>query len=1220
MHCLHVRERAMTILAVAAGIVLSSVGSAQVNTDFPTYKGNNARTGRAVDPNPGSGSTELRWTLPKGGFSTIVVDNAGPSAVSTVRTPPANWLAPSVDANYAPFYYWTRDETTGELIRPFYEFARTTPATTDPTVPANAANLRTFEWNFTVTTPTLRAWAPYVWLPNGTTILDSGAPIYQSRYFVYQVLVNGALRFSDVVDTYAAGNGWVRLGNGGGPTNLVLGLTGTDVLTIRLLNTMPRGADGALSMPNTDPSLASPTEGQIANQYAVYADAARLVATDGYIVAQPTVMTVGRNGETVPQVVSVRNQVGIGNRSGTPVTTTTGVVSAVRYNGSNTPNTLNVVESHWTHVLAAAGSNATTVDNNRAQFNGFTSSTATGRFVGSDYLQSTLVGGPADAQVVYREPALEEGTYDIYAYISGDDATNDFGTVLYQIREGAAVENFELDQSQTGWVRIGDRRYTHTLNEPLSVRVTNHTSVAADVGKLAFADAVRFVGESDQAVTSTPVQAVVGIRKWVPGADGRPQLDANGNILTQVVQTPVVIVADERGVLHCLDAVGNGDGTTTTYWTYPSTRDSSYADWIDRNAYQGFDGTYDGTGPASEAVVTAIMPTGFDLSSAAIQRIAFTDANGVARVKDLLYIGARNGRVYCVDMVGRGDYRISQATFAPGNLDAGGRPLSIIGNTEPGSTMRRWTYPSDPLDDPNAPSASPIGSFLGSVVYGTTAAGRNTLYVPDSNGRIYALDPLGNDQAHTTTPYWAYPALDQETVGKIVSTPAYEFGKLFFGTMKKDDAPGVLYALNDDGTVAWQLTGTAAATPFSDFRASVATATAAEVGDIVDYLFALNDNGQLIALDPNQATPTLLWSEQINIPSRTSLGFTKVGANVATVVVTGMTGQFMAYRAHQTLPAGIAGRFIFGWRSRNGEELTAPAFAAGRHIPAAAPQGWLYYGDAGGFLYAFSDASSAGSSPDPNDESPLDRITSVDDPSGYYYSKTKFHFITAAMYRRLQGVLANRPDYTTGTTTEWLVDNVVGRRTSYGEVHDPTKYGFDWGQTMYLLVHDFPFTRSGGGDVVVPPTVNLEISVDGKIIRSLPAASLQWPSGAPLFSQAPPVTSPAPDPDPLLDGYAVVQFTLQGGGQNALPPGPATLQLSITADAAVPGQSNTEVTLAQDNTYRNGQFNVLNPIGLSVDVANPGGPANNLSIGFDPYGNKPETITNGSPDQPGLPL
>ena len=61
--------------------------------------------------------------------------------------------------------------------------------------------------------------------------------------------------------------------------------------------------------------------------------------------------------------------------------------------------------------------------------------------------------------------------------------------------------------------------------------------------------------------------------------------------------------------------------------------------------------------------VIAQMPTGFNLSSALIERIAG---------EDFLFISASNGRVYCINMAGRGDMNLT--THKPGTTTRSGPP------------------------------------------------------------------------------------------------------------------------------------------------------------------------------------------------------------------------------------------------------------------------------------------------------------------------------------------------------------------------------------------------------------------------------------------------------------------------------------------------------------------------------------------------------------------
>ncbi len=120
------------------------------------------------------------------------------------------------------------------------------------------------------------------------------------------------------------------------------------------------------------------------------------------------------------------------------------------------------------------------------------------------------------------------------------------------------------------------------------------------------------------------------------------------------------------------------------YWTYPTL--PSFG--TDPNQVAGADGP----GP------TAIMPTSFNMSSAVVETIG-----GVP----YLYIGSQNGRVYAINMEGRGD----------GTM------------TQPGTTSRLWSFPNDYPATAVTSSLGPISGSLAFVNDGVMAA---SVIVPTS--------------------------------------------------------------------------------------------------------------------------------------------------------------------------------------------------------------------------------------------------------------------------------------------------------------------------------------------------------------------------------------------------------------------------------------------------------------------------------------------------------
>ncbi|MFX8688952.1 hypothetical protein ABTM39_19650, partial [Acinetobacter baumannii] len=87
--------------------------------------------------------------------------------------------------------------------------------------------------------------------------------------------------------------------------------------------------------------------------------------------------------------------------------------------------------------------------------------------------------------------------------------------------------------------------------------------------------------------------------------------------------------------------------------------------------------------------------------------------------------------------------------------------------SQPGTTSRVWTYPATGSSAGAIP-ASNLGPFRGSVAYfdPSTTGARQTIYVPTTQGRMYALDAVGNADRSTNV-RWAYPAINQPTIGSI---------------------------------------------------------------------------------------------------------------------------------------------------------------------------------------------------------------------------------------------------------------------------------------------------------------------------------------------------------------------------------------------------------------------------------------------------------------------
>ena len=165
---------------------------------------------------------------------------------------------------------------------------------------------------------------------------------------------------------------------------------------------------------------------------------------------------------------------------------------------------------------------------------------------------------------------------------------------------------------------------------------------------------------------------------------------------------------------------------------------------------------------------------------------------------------------------------------------------------------------------------------------------------------------------------------------------------------------------------------------------------------------------------------------------------------------------------------------------------------------------------------------------------------------------------------------------------------------------------FDWGETLYVLVYDFPYQIEQlvpPNAAVTPPVVNYSFSVEGAAIRNLAVESK-------LFQTATPNTADS--------GYAIISFSLQGGGANALPPGGAFVSHTITTTALSNPPRAQTIAVAPANARR--AFAIGNPLALAMSY-NPvsGVPLPNYSIGYSPDPSLFQNLMNGSRDDPSTP-
>lgn len=1269
------------ILAAAcmlfAGLAQAQNDPATNKTDFPTLKGSAARSGRNGDTlgtSPGMG--KLSWYVGPNLNSPAIVDNTDVEDSTQFSDGPYDpnpngkaiydinkWVAPSIYQEASNPYVLQQRLTTFSLTKnnvttqytPSYlpraqSYVYSTCVPSDPTDVTKGLNVTasTFEWDLYPSNPAgaEEFCEVYAYLPIGPTDTNpanntsqnaAATYHYAQRYYVYKIVDGNGNSTVDVVDTDVAGYGFVRLGNGGQATDRVFSYTNSKTpIKVILYNTVPRDSSGKLY---TYDKTVSESEAQNAARFLVYADAAKATVAMGQYTATPTV--AGYGGTDIRVTAALNRYFGdlVGTAPNlTPTSYMSGEVTSYAYSRTATTGDVTGAPVKWTWRQTDSSLLTLNVDddNTAVTQTGWTSqTTATTPHQGADYLTAPITTtDPGTAAATYK-PELATGSYEIYVYLSGDSSFDK--AVKYQITEDTAVYNGVLDESQgPGWVRLGGRRFqnvhdTTTTTSTLSVKLTNlhdTTVTATPSGTLAYADAVRFVGAGSLSITSTPVHATINLAT----SPGNP------------VATNVVLVGDEQGVIHCLDETGNSDGTTTEYWSYPSTKPAGTTDlgWDPNQGTSGTPGP-DGYGPQAH------MPSGFNLSTAIIKTI-----NGTT----YMWISGSNGRVYCIDMTGRGDY---------------------VAGSKVGTAQRVWTWPDDYRKDLASSGQlvkAPLsGVMSGSLVFGDTADGAPgpTIYVPAAEGRIYALNAVGDSASQTTSVRWAFPAVTQTPLAEIQMTPSLDFGNLYFGTLMNadTDGPGVFYAISaQNGKPIWSFDGvahtnggrfgelspTVVSETIDDFASGPATVPGALMdlvpggygntnpANATNTVYVLNQNRYVYGFDA--ATGKLVTdvngqhayrTNELGVGCTGNLGYSVMqaydnnyqsGVQFPIILVPTQNGRFVGLFARPgesniyTTPSDVLGdqtyRSAYGVTVR-GQSVTSIANASG----------FLYGGDSLGFLYAFTNVKGNGLTGD------LPATTDVvaNNPSGIPFRQPKMALLTKAGYQMLRtGVKSNDQN---GPILPSYGDAFASEIQYSGPQTQDNRYAFEWGQTVYILVYDIPFTTDTfDKKAIAPPVVNVTLSVEGKTVRQVPVDSLSFKSGTgPKLGTLPGLTTAEKDwltkqsaipegPDGVdwntvtMDGYAVVPFTFQSSGPNQIPPGNGTLSVNLsTAFLSWP----TVQTIDSYPLRSSHSFVMANPLGVSVPVPTGGAYANYQmgalggTLGSAVNAADPQNLVNGSP-------
>lgn len=1077
----------------------------------------------------------------------------------------------------------------------------------DPRIPINLANLQTWTWTYTPristnvgtvqapvftltndTTP--KDLAVYVWLPVGPIRPTALTRRFQARYQVYEITYAGGQKYVDVVDTWASGGGYVRLGNGGRPTNQVFPYDGLNPISVTLYNTIPRN--------DQDQLMETVNGANPDNRFAVYADAVMFsTETDSYS-STPTSAGFGGTDIRVTGALNERltDPTTIPSLSSTdfkakPTTVGRGVVTSYDHNTGNV---------RWKYSPNDATNRARYFENTDPRFAltaGVIAATDNPNARSGEYLTTPATTAVAATENVTLNPDtdLNPGSYEIEMYVGGDVTTGPINYAQraeYQIIEnGGVVGTFTLDMSgPAGWKRIGVRRYAHSVANPLQIVMTNRSPLAGDAGKPIYVDQFRFIGNTTTEFMSTPVHTRAFIRLAPAAAP---------------VETNVVIVADENGRLHCLDATGNGDGTTTCYWTYPSERtltaDPNLEPGQDPNdpnfsgPSQKFDGETD--------TLIASMPTRFDLSTAVVHRESYVLPGPVTVNRDMLTIGSVNGRVYTIAMEGRGDFNAATK-------------LS-------GTTFRTWTYPATYPTDPAQNTA--LGA-ISSVVYANATVGgvvRPVVFVGTEQGRMYCLDALGDFNYSganllNTTVLWQYPPATSETLPAIEGAPVYDAtnNRLFFGTQFEDGKGANLVAMNvDTGAPLWTSITDGLASPPTvlDWRSGAAYVSNAQLTDPAapgegsltalttpDCLYAMNENGWVYAI--NAADGSVVWrTNELQSGGQGSIIFSHLTtqgragglANFPVIFVPTASGKLAALFARLDEHTRFATNPLTGNRQAWGYNLNDKVQAS-----MTVSNRWLYGASTNGYLLAWSDVTNPGGFLPFGFFGPGSDVIPDNNQDSLYeeYRNTEVAFLSREGYLRLRkttpGTSRGQENFGTVIDTAAAYSAPLGRllapfRSTHGNA-------FEWGETIYMLVYNFPMrTTNPLGDDVPPPTVEVTINSEGNPGRTIVFESK-------LFAD-----KSESDTD---GGYAVVQIPLTSGGNTSQVPGPGAIKVGIKTSATTASGAPQSITLNPARSTIN--YQVANPLAIVMNT--PSVPLNDRQLGYTIDPSREDALLNGS--------
>ncbi len=479
------------------------------------------RTGVNTVPSTTPGTASLNWFLPANYAATFYRQVMSPEVSQTAGTNtwvPVNYTTVNVEANdvYVPASTGNPTEDTfsgyaayqaalGTNTEVDYDYTPSVPSSGDPnqpTVPAAGDTVSTVTWKVEPANSTNRIAGSYglsVWIPQGPTeSLTATQQTFQAQYEVFTITDSAGNTYTDVVNVYNGGSGWIPLGNGGAPTNRTFAYDGVNPILVTLYNTVPANTLGQL-------------EDVVGNF--VYADAVEAVPLTGSYTASPIISqftTTGASPTVVTNVVSALN-----HTSNVP-----GLGGSFKLGSGDTGNgtcsPISVSPSASVGVYTFTFTSATT---------------ASGTGPGGAALPGLTVGTPYSAAGI--EFTITAGST---AFVSGDTFTiNVSGSATSSsLTQGVVMSStFNTGGNRWTWSPSEVAASTQVLDygnaavtaappwAQTTVNGTKGTScyTASTVGSLASASAVTYAPTSNLKDGSYPIYM------WIPGNSGTFSFD-----------------------------------------------------------------------------------------------------------------------------------------------------------------------------------------------------------------------------------------------------------------------------------------------------------------------------------------------------------------------------------------------------------------------------------------------------------------------------------------------------------------------------------------------------------------------------------------------------------------------------------------------------------------------------------------------------------------------